>query len=133
MKSDPTDPLEPDPLEPDALEPEQGTINSVDAGPQPSSRLKSNPLATRFVEPGRVAWRVAPSQPSLEQLADYFTSKLNWRAAIVGPHGSGKSTLLEHLVPRLGDILLKRAAYEPGPVAKTMTLARTKNVDRLSG
>ncbi len=34
------------------------------------------------------------------------------RGAIVGPHGSGKSTLLEHLVPRLGQIVLRRAAYE---------------------
>lgn len=75
-------------------------------------RVKSNPLSTRFVEPGRIAWLAVDPEHSLEYLVNYFTCKLNWRAAIVGPHGSGKSTLLEHLVPRLGQLVQKIATYE---------------------
>ena len=84
------------------------------------SRVKSNPLSTRFVQPGRIPWLAADANQSLDALSNYFTSKLNCRAAIVGPHGSGKSTLLAHLVPLLGTVVTKRAAYaspessEPG-------------------
>ncbi len=74
---------------------------------------KSNPLSTRFVQPGRIDWQFFDERFSVERLANYFTHQLNRRAAIVGPHGSGKSTLLEHLVPKLGTIVSKRAAFEP--------------------
>lgn len=73
--------------------------------------MKSNPLATRFVAPGKLAWRAAPGQ-SLDELSTRFAVQLKRRAAIVGPHGSGKSTLLEHLVPLLGTIALRAATYE---------------------
>ncbi len=77
------------------------------------SRVKSNPLSTRFVQPGRIDWQADRPEHTLDAIAEYFTCKLNWRAAIVGPHGSGKSTLLEHLVPLVGQVILKQAAYEP--------------------
>ena len=79
------------------------------------SRVKSNPLSTRFVQPGRIAWYAADSSRSLDALVDYFTRQLNCRAAIVGPHGSGKSTLLAHIVPLLGVVIAKRAAYVSDP------------------
>lgn len=94
-----------DPPEPEQHRPEQHRTR----------QLKSNPLSTRFVEPGRIPWHSSRPAQSLEELADYFTNKLNCRAAIVGPHGSGKSTLLEHLVPRIGTIVLKRASYGQEP------------------
>lgn len=75
------------------------------------SRVKSNPLSTRFVQPGRIAWHAVDSSQSLDVLVEYFTHQLNCRAAIVGPHGSGKSTLLAHLVPLLGTVIAKRATY----------------------
>lgn len=59
--------------------------------------MKSNPLATRFVSPGKLVWR-SRSGESLEDIANRFHS-LHARAAIVGPHGTGKSTLLENLAP----------------------------------
>ena len=86
------------------------------------SRVKSNPLSTRFVQPGRLAWQSFDPQRTVDALSNYFTNQLNWRAAIVGPHGSGKSTLLEHLIPRLGHVVLKRAAYdEASPVSNEPT------------
>ncbi len=71
--------------------------------------MKSNPLSTRFVEPGRVEWLTAHDRPSLQQLIQRFTHDMSYRAAIVGPHGTGKSTLLEHLVPKLGVIVYRYA------------------------
>lgn len=73
--------------------------------------MKSNPLSTRFVAPGKLAWRDSPGQ-SLSELVTRFTEQLHWRAAIVGPHGSGKSTFLENFVPLLGTIELRAAAYD---------------------
>lgn len=62
-----------------------------------TSRVKSNPLATRFVSPGKLVWRSRTGE-SLDEIANRFRA-LHSRAAIVGPHGTGKSTLLEHLAP----------------------------------
>lgn len=73
--------------------------------------VKSNPLSTRFVEPGKLAWRAAAGQ-SLAELVARFTDQLQSRAAIVGPHGSGKSTFLENFVPLLGKVELRAAAHE---------------------
>ncbi len=75
------------------------------------SRVKSNPLSTRFVEPGRIAWQALDSHQSLDAIVARFIDQLNYRGAIVGPHGSGKSTLLAHLVPLLGDVALKSATF----------------------
>lgn len=74
-------------------------------------RVKSNPLSTRYVQPGRIPWYAVDSNQSITALANCFTNQLNCRAAIVGPHGSGKSTLLAHLVPLLGAVAYRRAAY----------------------
>ena len=71
------------------------------------SSLSSNPFATRFVSPGKVAWEGADD--CLKQLASRWQA-LNFRAAIVGVHGSGKSTLLEHFAPWIGDVLWRRDA-----------------------
>lgn len=72
--------------------------------------MKSNPLATRFVAPGRLPWHPQRGQ-TLEVLRDRLSKRFDYRAAIVGPHGSGKSTLLEHLVPLLGEVVLRASSY----------------------
>jgi hypothetical protein len=72
--------------------------------------VKSNPFATRFVAPGKLAWHSRDGH-SLDDLSRRFI-ELHSRAAIVGPHGSGKTTLLEHLVPMLGETVLRQATYE---------------------
>jgi hypothetical protein len=72
--------------------------------------VKSNPLATRYVAPGRLEWQPQNGQ-SLADIVSRFTHQLGCRAAIVGPHGSGKSTLLEHLVPRIGPLELRKSTY----------------------
>lgn len=72
--------------------------------------MKSNPLSTRFVAPGKLGWHPPPGE-SLVGLTARFTKQLGYRAAIVGPHGSGKSSLLEHLVPLLGQVVLRRSTY----------------------
>jgi energy-coupling factor transporter ATP-binding protein EcfA2 len=41
-------------------------------------------------------------------LHNRFWNECHGRAALVGPHGAGKSTLLEHLVPRLGPVVVKQ-------------------------
>lgn len=66
--------------------------------------MKSNPLATRYVAPGKIAWQSSQGAASLAQLRSKFVDQLHCRAAIIGPHGSGKSTLLEQLVPMLGPV-----------------------------
>ena len=75
--------------------------------------MKSNPLATRYVAPGKIPWH-SHRGPTLGQLHSKFVGQLHCRAAIVGPHGSGKSTLLEHLVPMLGTIALRRSTVNWG-------------------
>lgn len=70
---------------------------------------RSNPFATRFVAPGKLAWIARTDAEQIGRLVNQLSS-LNQRAAIVGPHGSGKSTLLEHLVPELGQVVFRRSA-----------------------
>ncbi len=86
-------------------------------------RSQVNPFATRYVQPGMVAWFAAGTQ-SLATLERRFTDELGCRAAIVGPHGSGKSTLLEHLVPRLGRVRYREAAALPHEVPIVPTVSR---------
>lgn len=75
--------------------------------------MKSNPLSTRFVAPGKLPWVSPPDQSlSLSALAVRFVTQLHSRAVIVGPHGSGKSTLLEHLVPLLGSVTLRASSHQ---------------------
>lgn len=64
-----------------------------------------NPLATRFVAPGRVPW-IGIGESALDFLAQKFQT-LHRRCQIIGPHGSGKSTLLEHLVPLLAKTVIR--------------------------
>jgi hypothetical protein len=71
------------------------------------SGLSSNPFATRFIAPGRIAW--VGDSDFFDRLESRWQA-LKCRAAIVGPHGSGKSTLLEHLVPRIGASVFRRDA-----------------------
>lgn len=66
-----------------------------------------NPLATRYVAPGKLPW-IDQGTVELRRLAERFM-KLR-RAQIVGVHGSGKSTLLEHLVPLLGTVAFRQDA-----------------------
>lgn len=68
------------------------------------NKLKVNPLATRYVAPGRLPW-IGEGDSDRESLVERF--QLLERCQIVGPHGSGKSTLLEHLVPRLGGSIVR--------------------------
>jgi len=79
-------------------------------------RSQVNPFATRYVQPGMVAW-FACDTLSLKMLERRFTDELGCRAAIVGPHGTGKSTLLEHLVPKLGRLRYREAAAGPHAAA----------------
>lgn len=65
------------------------------------SALLHNPFATRFTQPGALAYQFdgpTTSETLVERLAGF-----HWRAQIVGPHGSGKSTLLKTLRPYLID------------------------------
>ncbi len=60
---------------------------------------RSNPFATRYIQPGAVPyWTEAPAQ--IEHWTNQFLSS-GKRHALVGPHGSGKSTLLHSLVPSI--------------------------------
>ena len=59
--------------------------------------MKSNPLATRYVLPGRLQW-LPPDGDSIDAVFERL-DKLRFRAAIVGAHGTGKSTLMTHLMP----------------------------------
>lgn len=68
-------------------------------------RRTANPLATRYVAPGRLPW-IATGDATLENLVEKFHA-LNRCCQIVGPHGSGKSTLLEHLIVRLGHPVIR--------------------------
>ena len=86
------------------------------------SSLSSNPFATRFVSPGKVAWVGADDY--LQQLASRWQA-VNFRAAIVGVHGSGKSTLLEHFVPWIGDVHWRRDAE-----GKRISTLHCNNVSR---
>lgn len=79
-------------------------------------RSQVNPFATRYVQPGMVAWFATDTQ-SLATLERRFIGELGCRAAIVGPHGTGKSTLLEHLVPKLGRVCYREAAAGPHAAA----------------
>lgn len=63
------------------------------------TRSRVNPLATRYVAPGRLPW-ISDDIKSLDRFAENFSKTR--RAQIVGVHGSGKTTLLEHFVPRIG-------------------------------
>jgi energy-coupling factor transporter ATP-binding protein EcfA2 len=67
--------------------------------------LKVNPLATRYVAPGRLPW-IGKGDSDLDFLVERFQA-LGRCCQIVGPHGSGKTTLLEHLVPRLGNGIMR--------------------------
>ena len=89
--------------------------------------MKSNPLATRYVAPGKIAWQ-SHNAPSLSELRSKFVDQLHYRAAIVGPHGSGKSTLLAHLVPMLGNVEFRSATYDLGELASApdQELAQTE-------
>lgn len=57
----------------------------------------SNPFATRFTRPGRIAPLDGMGERiDVDELVERLRG-LGGTAAIVGPHGSGKSTLLVHL------------------------------------
>jgi hypothetical protein len=58
-----------------------------------------NPLSTRCVRPGALAYQFAPG-PRLRQLLGRLCDTGGW-GQIIGPHGSGKSTLLHTLWPAL--------------------------------
>ncbi|MFO0943484.1 MAG: hypothetical protein U0930_22340, partial [Pirellulales bacterium] len=73
----------------------------------PQSEDLVNPLATRYVAPGKLPW-IDVGTVDLSHLASRFASLR--RAQIVGVHGSGKSTLLENLVPKLGSVVLRQGA-----------------------
>ena len=60
-----------------------------------------NPFATFRVE-SLLAFKPEWSGTSWEKI-DTDLEKLNYRAAIIGPHGSGKTTLMEALEKRLRD------------------------------
>lgn len=85
------------------------------------SGLSSNPFATRFIAPGRIAW--VGASDFFDRLESRWQA-LRCRAAIVGPHGSGKSTLLEHLVPRVGTIVFRRDALGNRLSASSLAGAR---------
>ena len=59
-------------------------------------RARDNPFATVHLH--RLRYRLQGA--TWDELLDRL-QRLNWRAAIVGPHGSGKTTLLEALAGRL--------------------------------
>jgi hypothetical protein len=69
------------------------------------SKLNVNPMATRYVAPGRLPW-IGSGETGLDSLVERF-QQMGRRCQIIGPHGSGKSTLLEHLVPRLGSRIVR--------------------------
>jgi hypothetical protein len=106
---------------------------------------RTNPFATRFIEPGALEYYVVPvhcqadksrseqsledlSTQSLEGLVAKFRNGLNRRAAVVGPHGTGKSTLLHALVPRLG--VLERQCF---PDWFTLPKDRSHDLNAKSG
>lgn len=68
-----------------------------------------NPLATRYVAPGRLAW-IDYENAELSHLVDRFL-RFNRRGQIVGVHGSGKTSLLENLVPLLGTVVFRADGF----------------------
>lgn len=77
------------------------------AAARPSAKPEDwvNPLATRYVAPGKLSW-IEVGTVELSQLTSKFANLR--RAQIIGVHGSGKSTLLENLVPMLGQVVLRQ-------------------------
>lgn len=77
-----------------------------------TSRLISNPFATRFVAPGRIPW-IGTEATDLQSLSRRFLDELGARGAIIGPHGTGKTTTLVHLMPMLGRVRYRHLIGEP--------------------
>ena len=74
------------------------SASSVSFAPPPS-----NPFATRFTRPGRLAPLDEDGRPlDLDALLDRVTL-LDGRGAIEGPHGSGKTNLLTALAARIDE------------------------------
>lgn len=77
-----------------------------------TSRLISNPFATRFVAPGRIPW-MQTSDTTLQSLSHKFLVELGSRGAIIGLHGTGKTTILTHLLPLLGGVRYRHSIDQP--------------------
>jgi hypothetical protein len=77
---------------------DQSSISSTTTA-VPAHRKLVNPLATKFVAPGKLPW-ICGHEDSIEQLIARLHG-FGLSAQIVGPHGTGKTTLLEHLLPKL--------------------------------
>ena len=60
---------------------------------------EGNPFSTRYVRPGKLAFRFAENDSAAAVVRRLRAGE--WNGAILGPHGSGKTTLLAALRPEL--------------------------------
>jgi hypothetical protein len=99
---------------------------------EPASRTPAlNPLSTRCVRPGAVAYQFEPG-PRLNQLLDRLRDTGGW-GQIIGSHGSGKSTLLHTLLPRLADAGLEPLVFTLRDRQRRLPEGWRRDADAMTG